>query len=73
MPVYPVAPEYICSTDDTTEYIFEGSKDKSDKFVLTSKTSVRQRGTNGIYNTNDNKSMNGMRVKLTFTFSALRT
>ncbi len=29
-PVYPVAPEYIFSTNDTTEYIFEAMKDSVD-------------------------------------------
>lgn len=70
-PVYPIDPAYIYSTDDTTEYIFEGIKKGNDEFVLAPKASIRKRGTNALYNTNDDNAMNGMRVKLTFTFSGL--
>ena len=72
-PVHPVHPALIFSTDDTTEYIFEGTKNTPHNFVLTTKSSIQKRGTNAVYNTEDNKSMNGMRVKLTFTFSAMGT
>ncbi len=58
------------STDDTTEYIFEGIKGHSFKFVLVTKSSVKERGTKSLYKIDDSKAMNGMRVKLTFTFSA---
>ncbi len=69
--VCPVLPELIVSTDDTTEYIFEGTKDEQPKFVLTTKSSIRKRGKNALYRVEDSKSMNGMRVKLTFTFTAM--
>ena len=39
--------------------------------ALASKASIRKRGTNAVYNTNDDNAMNGMRVKFTFTFSGL--
>ena len=64
-------PEYIFSTDDTTEYIFDGAKDKGSKFLLATKSSIKKRGTSAIYTLDESKSMNGMRVKLTFTFSAM--
>ena len=41
--VYPVDPAYIYSTDDTTEYIFEGVKNGVDRFVLTTKSSIKKR------------------------------
>jgi len=72
-PVYPVRPEYIFSSDETTEYIYEGTKTKTDQFVLTSKKSIAKRATSSLFRVQNDKSMNGMRVKLTFTFSAIGT
>ncbi len=69
--VCPVLPELIVSTEDTTEYIFEGTKDDQPKFVLTTKSSIGKQGTNALYCMEDSKSMYGMHVKLTFTFTAL--
>ena len=69
--VFPVLPELIVSTDDTTEYIFEGKCDKEPRFVLATKSSIMKRGSNALYRVQDNKSMSGMRVKLTFTFTAM--
>jgi hypothetical protein len=40
--VCPVLPELIVSTDNTTEYIFEGTKDDQPKFVLTTKSSIEK-------------------------------
>jgi hypothetical protein len=68
--VYPVKPEYIYSTDDTTCYIFEGKVNGQDKWTLVTNESIRNSGTNAVYRVDDSKIMNGMRVKLTFTFSA---
>ena len=69
--VYPVEPYLLYSTDDTTEYIFEGTQKKFVPYVLTTKSSISKRGTNAVYKCEDNKSMSGMRVKLTFTFSSM--
>ena len=69
--VFPVLPELIVSTDDTTEYIFEGKCEKESKFVLATKSSIMKRGSNALYRVHDSKSMSGMRVKLTFTFTAM--
>jgi hypothetical protein len=44
--VFPVLPELIVSTDDTTEYIFEGTCEKQPKFVLATKSSIMKRGSN---------------------------
>ena len=38
--VFPLLPELIVSTDDTTEYIFEGTCDEQPKFVLATKSSI---------------------------------
>ncbi len=64
--VVPVRPELVILTDDTTEYIFEGTKDVAPKFVLTTKSSIMKKGIDAIYWPEDSKAMNGMRVKLTF-------
>ena len=42
--------------------IFEGVKKENDKFVLASKASIRKRGINSLYSTNDDNAMNGMRA-----------
>jgi hypothetical protein len=71
--VYPVEPYVLYSTDDTTEYIFEGTQKKFVPYILTTKSSISKRGTNVVYKCEDNKSMSGMGIKLTFTFSAMGT
>jgi hypothetical protein len=38
--VYPVEPYLLHSTDDTTEYIFEGTQKKFVLYVLTTKSSI---------------------------------
>ena len=47
-PVVPLHPAMISSTDDTTQYMFAGSKDKADKFYLVSKKSIAKRGTESV-------------------------
>jgi hypothetical protein len=69
--VFPVLPELIVSTDDTTEYIFEGTCEEQTKFVLATKSSIMKQGTNALYLVQDTKLISGMRVKLTFTFTAM--
>jgi hypothetical protein len=71
--VYPVEPYLLYSTDDTTKYIFEGTQKKFFPNVPTTKSSISKRGTNAIYKCKGNKSMSGMRVNLTFIFSAMGT
>ena len=71
--VYPVEPYLLYSTDDTTEYIFEGTMKQFVPYVLTTKTLMAKRSTNAVYKCEDNKSMSGMCVKLTITFSAMGT
>jgi hypothetical protein len=43
--VHPVEPYMLYSTNDTTEYIFEGTKKTFTPYVLTTKTSISKRGT----------------------------
>jgi hypothetical protein len=69
--VFPVLPELIVSTDDTTEYIFEGKCEKEPRFVIATKSLTMKQGSNALYQVQDNKSMSGMRVKLTFKITAM--
>jgi hypothetical protein len=71
--VYPVKPYMLYSTDNTTEYIFEGTKKVFTPYVLTTKTSISKQGTSAVNKCEDNESMHGMRVKLTFIFSGVGT
>jgi hypothetical protein len=71
--VYPVEPYLLYSTDNTTEYIFEGTQKKFVHYVLATKSSIAKRGTNVVYKCEDNKLMSGMRIKLTFIFCAMGT
>ena len=71
LPIIPVKPQYIFSTDDTVVYAFEGLGTKEEKFRLVSVKSKRNAGSRSVYNLDENKAMNGLRVKLTFTFSAI--
>ena len=68
--MHPIAPEYIYSTDDTTDYIFEGKGEKKEKFVLASSRTMAKSGSRSRYTQEDTKHMCGLRVKLTHTFSA---
>jgi hypothetical protein len=69
--VFPILPELIVSTDDTTEYIFKGMCEEQPKCVLATKLSIMKRGTNVLYQVQDSKSMSRMRVKLNFTFTIM--
>ncbi len=69
VPVVPVKPELITSTDDSTVFIFCGSNNKPDEFRLVTKKSCWNKGTNSVYNVDECDHMNGMRVKLTWTLS----
>jgi len=64
IPMFPVRPELITSTDESTQYIFDGQRAHKEKFTLVTKTSNRVRGTNAVYKFDDGKDMCGMRVKL---------
>ncbi len=66
-------PWLLYSTDDTTEYIYDGTKKAYVPYVLTTGTSITKQGTHAVYKCEDDKSMSGMCVKMTFTFSAMGT
>ena len=69
VPVVPIKPELITSTDDSTVFIFCGSANKPDEFCLVTKKSCLNKGTTSVYNVDESDHMNGMRVKRTWTLS----
>jgi hypothetical protein len=69
VPVVPIKPELITSTDDITVFIFCGSNTKPDEFRLVTKKSCLNKGRNSVYKVNESDHMNGMRVKLTWILS----
>ena len=73
LPVYPVKPQYITTTDDTTEYIFRGTatdKDPTAWHIVTGGLDRATRATRSAYSvTSNNKALNRFRVKLAHTFS----
>ena len=68
-PVVPVKRSNIWSIDDTTVYHFAGLSSLNNKSKLVTKESVKASGSESIFQLDDNNSMTGMRVSLTFAFS----
>ena len=64
-PIFPVRPELIFSTDDTTDYIFEGKGVTQDPFVVVPTVHLQASGTRSTYVRNDTKVMCGIHVKFT--------
>ena len=71
VPVAPLKPQYIMSTDDTVVYTYEGAdEDGHDNYRLVANNSLETKGTYSNYHMDTSASMCGLRVKLTFTFTA---
>jgi hypothetical protein len=68
-PILAVKPAYIYSTDDTTTYVCQGEQRTKEDFLLVGKNSLVNAGTRSKYQAGDLHAMQGLRVKLTFTFS----
>ncbi len=67
-----VRPQYLYSTDDTTEYIFEGeNQQRKAKWSLVSTVGVENKSYKAIYKVTKKPILLGMHVKLTFTISAI--
>ena len=73
LPIFAVKPELLFSTDDTVNYIYEGKGETKDVFRLVASKALKKAGTRSKYKTGNSKNMCGMRVKLTYTFSAAGT
>ena len=73
VPILAVIPEYVFSTDNTVQFIHEGKGDTKDVFRLVGSNSIKTSGTRSKYKFDDCKNMNGLRVKLTYTFTSIGT
>ena len=73
LPLIPVIPALVISTDDTVNYVFEGEGTKEEKFRLVGTKSLSKAGSQSRYKYDDSKNMCGTRVKLTYSFSAAGT
>ena len=71
--VITVKPQYVFSSDDTVVYIYEGKANKQGTFRLVSTKSLKAPGNQSKYSIDESCIMNGMQVKLTFTFIAAGT
>lgn len=71
LPVCPIKPQYCFSTDDTVQYVFEGTERQwFTDFFLSSKKSLAEKGVQSQYQTVlSTPNMHGLRMKHTFTFS----
>lgn len=71
--VYPVNPNLVVSTDDTTLFVFEGSKDNSDEWEW--KIVDKSNGDSSVRSDfkvgDDAENSGGLHVWLTFTFTAV--
>eukprot|EP00978_Attheya_sp_CCMP212_P042288 scaffold255283_cov67-Attheya_sp.AAC.1 len=70
VPLRSVKPYFILSTDDTVSYVFEGKGEEQDAFVLVGMHSNQDKHTRSQYHIDNSKKMSGLRVKLTYTFTA---
>lgn len=70
--VYPVDPNLVMSTDDTTVFAFEGMKDGIGKWEwkLVDQTQGDSSVRSDFEVSNDAENSGGLRVRLTFTFTA---
>ena len=73
LPIMAVKPHLVLSTDDTVNYIFEGTSSGKEEFRLVGSNSLKKAGSRSKYKHDSSKAMCGMRVKLTYTFSAAGT
>jgi hypothetical protein len=68
-PILAIKPAYIYSTDDTTTYVCQGEQRTKEDFLLVGTSLILNAGTRSKYQASDSNAMQGLRVKLTFTFS----
>lgn len=74
VPVCPIPPQYILSTDDTVEYVYEGKGTNSwaqKPVFLSSRKGLYEKKSRSNYLTvESNPQMHGQRMKLTYTMVA---
>lgn len=74
-PIFPVHPYLLFTSDNKTQYIFEGTLEskKKDEWILATESPIKGRDTRALYAHDDSNLMNGVRVKLNFNFSGAGT
>ncbi len=71
-PINCVRPQYLFSTDDTTEYIFLGADcNRKNKWSLVANEGIQHKSHKAIYKVTKKPILLGMRVKMTFTLSGI--
>eukprot|EP00978_Attheya_sp_CCMP212_P009020 scaffold21226_cov44-Attheya_sp.AAC.4 len=63
VPLQPVKPQYVYSSDDNVEYVYAGTSDGQDPFRIVGSKHASGAGTRSKYKRDDSKQMSGMRVK----------
>jgi hypothetical protein len=69
MPIFPIKPSHMTTTDDTVAYVFDGKGMGKDLFRLLSQKSNKKAGTLSKYSQGEQIHCNGLRVKITYTFN----
>lgn len=71
VPVYPIRPENVLSTDDTTEYIFYGARNAKEPWKIVGLSARKNRGHNSFNHADPtNAKYGGFRIKIAVTISA---
>jgi hypothetical protein len=70
VPLSVVKPQNTLSSDDTVTFAFAGTEKKGAAWRLVEARSLGKAGTNSKYQRDDSGYLNGLRVKITYTFSA---
>jgi hypothetical protein len=72
LPIFPIKPSHMTTTDDTVAYVFDGKGMGKDLFCLLSQKSNKKAGTLSKYSQGEQIHCNGLRVKITYTFNGAR-
>jgi hypothetical protein len=69
LPIFPIKPSHMTTTDDTVAYVFDGRGMGKDQFRLLSQKSNKKAGTLSKYSQGEQIHCNGLRVKITYSFN----
>jgi hypothetical protein len=69
LPIFPIKPSHMTTTDDTVAYVFDGRGMGKDQFRLLSQKSNLKAGTLSKYSQGEQIHCNGLRVKITYSFN----
>jgi hypothetical protein len=71
IPLQPVKPQYIYSSDDNVEYVYAVTSDAPDPFRVVASKHASGAGDCSKYKEDNSKQMSGMRVKRSWIFNAV--